>query len=116
MLDSWVLAALIVGMLAVGTMQMAWPVKLTVLKGGLVNPTRVLVAGATSFEAATIAVVSRPAVASRPATSLVLVPAARVMLSALRELLELLSVALFKLMAKLALGSRTKLLIILPLD
>jgi hypothetical protein len=38
------------------------------------------------------------------------------MLSALRELLELLSVALFKLMAKFALGSRTKLLIILPLD
>jgi hypothetical protein len=79
-LDSWVLAALIVGMLAVGTMQMAWPVKLTVLKGGLVNPTRVLVAGATSFEAATITVANWPAIASRPATLLILVPVAKVML------------------------------------
>ncbi len=81
----WVLVALIVGLLAVNAMQMAQPVKLTILVGGLAIPMRVLVAGATSFEAATIAVVSRPAVASRPATSLVLVPAARVMLSALRE-------------------------------
>ncbi len=38
------------------------------------------------------------------------------MLLALQEPPELLSVALFKLMAKLALGSQTKLLVILPLD
>jgi hypothetical protein len=51
----WVLAALIVGMLAVGAMQMARPLKLIVLGGGLASPMRVLVAGATSFEMATIA-------------------------------------------------------------
>ncbi len=111
-----ILAALIVGMLAVGAMQMAQPVKLTVFKGGLAISTRVLVAGVTSFEAATITIASRPAVASRHATLLVLVPAARVMLLALQEPLELLSAALFKLMAKLALGSQTKLLVVLPLD
>jgi hypothetical protein len=38
------------------------------------------------------------------------------MLLALQEPLELLSVALFKLMAKLALGSQTKLLVVLSLD
>jgi hypothetical protein len=43
-------------------------------------------------------------------------PAARVMHLALQEPLKLLSVALFKLMAKLMLGSQTKLLVILPLD
>jgi hypothetical protein len=64
-----VLAALVVGMLAVGAMQMAWPVKLTILKGGLAIPTRVLVARAMSFEAATITIANRPAVTSRPATS-----------------------------------------------
>jgi hypothetical protein len=98
----WVLAALVIGMLAVGAMQMAWPVKLTALEGGLAIPTRVLVAGVTSFEAAMITVANRSAIASRPATLLVLVPAARVTLLALQEPLELLSVALFKLMAKLA--------------
>ncbi len=81
----WVLAALVVGMLAVGAMQMAWPDKLTVLRGGLAIPTRVLVAGVMSSEAATIAVASRPAVSSRPATLLAMPPAARVMLSALQE-------------------------------
>jgi hypothetical protein len=54
----WVLAALVVGMLAVSAMQMAWPVELTVPEQGLAIPTRVLVAGARSFEAATIAVAS----------------------------------------------------------
>ncbi len=77
---------------------------------------RVLVAGAMSFEAATIAIANRPAITSRPATLLVLVPAARVMLSALQVPLEILSVVLFKLMVKLALGSRTKLLVVLALD
>jgi hypothetical protein len=81
-----------------------------------VIPTRVLVAGATSFEAAMIPVVSRPAIVSRPATVLVMPPATRVTLSALQEPLELFPVAIFKLMAKLALGSQTKLLIVLPLD
>jgi hypothetical protein len=112
----WVLAALVVGMLAVGAMQMARLVKLTVLKGGLAIPTRVLVAKGMSFKAATIAVVSRPTVASRPATLLVSIPAARVTLLALQEPLELLSVVLFKLMAKLALGSQTKLIVVLSLD
>ncbi len=94
----WVLAALVVGMLAVGAMQMARPVKLTILEGGLAIPTRVLVAGAMSFEAVTITVANGPAVASRPATLLVWVPVARLTLLALREPLELLSVVLFKLM------------------
>ncbi len=112
----WVLAALIVGMLAVGIMQMARLVTLTILGGGLAIPARVLVARATSFEAATIAIVSRPAIAIRSATSLLTPPAARVMLLALQEPLELLPVALFKLMAKLALGSQMKLLVVLHLD
>ncbi len=43
-----VLVALAVGTLAVGPMQMARPVKLTVLEGGHAIPTRILVAGATS--------------------------------------------------------------------
>ncbi len=111
----WFLVALIVGMLAVGAMQMARPVKLTVLVGGLAIPARVLVAGAMSFAAATIAVASRPVVASKPATTLVMPPEARVMLLALQEPLEFLSVALFKLIAKLALDSQTKLLVVLPL-
>ncbi len=111
-----VLAALVVEMLAVGTMQMARPVKVTILEGGLAIPMRILVGGATSFKAATIAVAGRPAVATRPATLLILVPVARVMLLAIQEPLELLSVALFKLMMKLALGSQTKLLVKLPLD
>jgi hypothetical protein len=112
----WVLAALVVGMLAVGTMQMARPVILTILGWGLAIPARVFVAGATSFKAATIAVASRPAIVSRPTTLLLMPPAARVMLLALQEPLELLPVALFKLMAKLTLGSQMKLLVILPLD
>ncbi len=103
-------------MLAVRAMQMARLVKFTVLKGSLVIPMRVLVAGAMSFKVAMIAVESKPAVTSRPVTSLISVPAARVTLSALQEPLELISVTLFKLMAKLALGSQTKLLVILPLD
>jgi hypothetical protein len=43
-------------------------------------------------------------------------PAARVMLSAFQEPLELLPVALFEFMVELMLGSRSKLLVILPLD
>ncbi len=112
----WILAALVVGMLAVGAMQMARLFKLTVLGGGLAIPARVLVAGATSFKMATIAVASRPAIASRPATLFITPPEARVMLLALQEPLEFLSVALIKLMANLALGSQTKLLVVLPLD
>jgi hypothetical protein len=69
-----------------------------------------------SFEAATITIESRPAIASRPDIALVMPPAARVMLSAFQEPLEFLPVALFKLVAKLVLGSRTKLLVVLPLD
>ncbi len=54
----WVLTALVVGMLAVDAMQMAQLVELTVLGRGLVIPGIVLVAGATSFEAATITIAS----------------------------------------------------------
>jgi hypothetical protein len=56
-----VLVALIVGMLAVGAMQMTRLVELTILEGGLAILARVLVAGATSFEAAMIAIQSSPA-------------------------------------------------------
>jgi hypothetical protein len=54
----WVLTALVVGMLAVNAMQMAWLVELTDLGRGLAITARVLVAGATSFKAAMIAIVS----------------------------------------------------------
>jgi hypothetical protein len=63
----WVLMALILRMLAVNAMQMAWLVELTILGRGLAISARVLVARATSFEAAMIAITSRPAVTSRPA-------------------------------------------------
>jgi hypothetical protein len=112
----WVLAALAVGMLAIGTIQITLLVKLTIPGGGLAIPTKILVAGARSFEAAMIALASRPAVASRPATALVTPLAARVTLSAFQEPLELLPVALFELMTKLVLGSRMKLLVVLPLN
>jgi hypothetical protein len=108
----WALAALVIGMLAAGAMQMTQLVKLNVLKEGLAITPRVLVARATSFKAATIAIVSRPAIVSVPATALFTAPVARVMLLALQEPLELLPVGLFKLIVKLALGSQTKLLVI----
>jgi hypothetical protein len=105
----WVLTALVVGMLAVDAMQMAQLVELTVLGGSLAITVRVLVAGAMSFEAMMIAVVSRPAVASRPAIALATPHMAVVALLVFQEPLELLPVMLFELMAKLVLGSRTKL-------
>ncbi len=111
----WVLMALVVGMLAVDTMQMAQLVELTVLGRGLAITVRVLVARATSFKAATIPVTSRPVVASRPAIAFVMPHMAVVALSAFQEPLELLPVALFELVMMLALGSRTKLLVVLPL-
>ncbi len=58
----WVLMALVIGMLAVEVMQMAWIVELTVLGRGLAITARFLAAGATSFEAATLAVASRSAI------------------------------------------------------
>ncbi len=85
----WVLAALVVGMLAVGTMQMAWLLELTVLKRGLailailVILAGVPVAGATSFKATAIAVKSRPADTLAPILT------ACIMLSALQIPLEL---------------------------
>ncbi len=112
----WVLTALVVGMLAVDTMQMAWLVELTILRRGLAITARVLVARATSFKVATIAIASRPAVASRPATMLAMPRTTLVVLSAFQEPLELLLVMLFELMVKFALSSRTKLFVILPLD
>ena len=112
----WVLMALVVGMLAVDTMQMAWLVELTILRRGLVITARFLVARATSFKVASIAIASRPAVASRPATALAMPRTTVVALLAFQESLELLPVMLFELMVKLALSSRTKLFVILPLD
>ncbi len=112
----WVLTALVVGMLAVDTMQMAWLVELTILRRGLVITARVLVARATSFKVATIAIASRPAVASRPVTMLAMPRTTVVVLSAFQEPLELLPVMLVELMVKLALTSRTKLFVVLPLD
>jgi hypothetical protein len=106
----WVLTALVKGMLAVDAMQMARLVELTVLGRGLAITTRVLIARATSFEAATIAIASSPAIALVMPCTIV------VALLAFQEPLELLPETLLKLMAKLALGSRTKLLITLPLD
>ncbi len=103
-------------MLAVDTMQMAWLVELTILRRGLVITARVLVARATSFEVATIAIASRPAAASRPATALAMPRTTVVVLLAFQEPLELLPVMLFELMVKLALSSRTKLFVVLPLD
>ncbi len=112
-----VLMALVVGMLAVNAMQMAWHVDLTVLGRGLAITARVLVVKAMSFKAATIAITSRPAIANRPAMAFAAPRMAVVALLAFQEPLELLpiAVALFELMAKLALGSRMKLLVVLPL-
>jgi hypothetical protein len=103
-------------MLAVDTMQMAWLVELTILRRGLVITARVLVARATRFEVAAIAIVSRPAIASRPATTLAMPRTTVVVLLAFQEPLELLPVMLLELMVKLALSSRTKLFVVLPLD
>ncbi len=111
----WVLMALTIGILAVDAMQTRL-VELTVLRRGLAITARVLVTGVMSFKAATIAVARRPDVASRPAILLVMPRMAVVALSALQEPLELLPVMLFELVAKLALGSRAKLLVVLPLD
>ncbi len=84
----WVLMALVIGMLVVDAMQMARLVELTVLGGGLAINARDLVAGATSFEAATISVASRPVIVSRPAIALVMPCTAVVALLAFREPLE----------------------------
>jgi hypothetical protein len=100
---------------AVNAMQIAWLVQPTLLWRGLAITVRVLVVGAMSFEVATIAVTSRPAVASRPAIGFAMPHTAVVALLAFREPLELLPVALFELVAKLMLGRRTKLLVVLPL-
>jgi hypothetical protein len=67
----WVLTALDVGMLAVGAMQMAWLVELTLLRGGLTIHARTLLARGRSFEVATITVASRSAIESRPAIALI---------------------------------------------
>jgi hypothetical protein len=112
----WVLMALIVRMLAVNAMQMARLVGLAVLRRGLAITARVLVVGATSFEAVMIAIASRPAIVSRPAIALVMPHTTVVALSAFQELFELLPVTLFELMAELALGSKTKLFVVLLLD
>ncbi len=95
---------------------MAWLLELTNLGRGLAITARVLVPGATSFKAATIAVASRPAVMSKPAIVLAMPLMAVVALSAFQEPLELLPVTLFVHVAKLALGSRIKLFVVLPLD
>jgi hypothetical protein len=111
-----ILTALVIGMLAVDAMQMAWLVELTLIGRGLMITPRVLVARATSFKVATIAVASRPAIATRPAIVLVMPCTAVVVLLAFQEPLGLFPVTLIKLVAKRMLGSRTKLLIVLPLD
>jgi hypothetical protein len=95
---------------------MAWLVELAVLRRGLAVTARVLVVRATSFEAAMIAITSRPAVASRPAIVLATPTTTVVVLSAFQELLELLPKALFELVAKLALGGKTKLVVALLLE
>ncbi len=102
-------------MLAVNAMQMAGLVELTVFRRGLAIPARVLVAGAVSFEVATIAVRSRPAIAGRLAIAFAMPRTGAATLLAFQEPLELIPVALFEHVAKLVLGSRTKLLVVLPL-
>jgi hypothetical protein len=57
-------------MLAINAMQMARLVELTVLRRDLGITVRVIVVGATSVEAVTIVVASRPAIMSRPAITL----------------------------------------------
>jgi hypothetical protein len=105
----WVQTALVIRMLVVDAMQMAWLVELTVLRRGLAITMRVLVARVTSFEAAKFAIANGPAVASRPAIVLMTPHTTVVVLLAFQEPLELLPVMLFKLVAKLVLGSRMKL-------
>ena len=95
---------------------MAWLVELAVLRRGLAVAARVLVVRATNFEMAAIAVVSRSAIASRPAIVLALPTTTVVALSAFQKPLELLPVALFELMAELALGGETKLVVVLLLE
>ncbi len=109
----WVLRALVVRMLAVNAMQRHSLLSLPSLEGALQS--WVLVAGAMSFEATMIAVTSRLAIVSRPAIAFATPPTAVVVLLAFQEPLELLPVTLFELVAKLMLGSRTKLLVVLPL-
>ncbi len=103
-------------MLAVGAMQMVQLVELTILERVLEITARVLIARATSFKAAAIAIASWSAIVSRPAIALVMSRMAVVVLSAFQKPLYLLPVTLFELMAKLALGSRAKLLVVFPLD
>jgi hypothetical protein len=95
---------------------MAQLVQLAVLRRGLAITARVLVVKATSFEVATIAVARRPAVTSIPAIVLATQHMTVVALSAFQEPLELPPVTLLKLVAELALGSKTKLFIVLLLD
>jgi hypothetical protein len=78
---------------------MARLVELVVLRRGLAVAARVLVVGARSFEVAAIALSSRPAIASRPAIVPATLTTTVVALSAFQELLELLPVALFELVA-----------------
>ncbi len=112
----WVLAALVVGMLAVGAMQMARLLELTILKRGLAILAilailvEVPVAGATSFKATAIAVKSRPADTLAPTLT------ACITLSALQKPLELDPVAFFQLVTKLTLGGGAKLLVIFFLN
>jgi hypothetical protein len=95
---------------------MAWLVELTVLGRGLTITASILVAGATSFETVMIIIASRPAIVSRPAIALAMPHTAVVVLSVFQEPLELLPGTIFKLVVKLVLGSRKKLLVVLPLD
>jgi hypothetical protein len=69
-----------------------------------------------SFKAAMITIASRPAIVSRPAIALATPHTAVVALLAFQKPLELLPVTFFELVAKFALGSRTKLIVLLPLD
>ncbi len=79
----WILMALVIGMLAVDAMQVArLIVELTLLRRGLAITGRVLIAGAMSFKAVTIAVSSRPAIVSRPVIALAMPRTAVVALSA----------------------------------
>jgi hypothetical protein len=93
---------------------MAWLVELAALRRSLGVAASVLVAKGTSFEAAAIAIASRPAVASRPAIALAMPTTTVLVLLAFQEPLELLPVALFKLVVELALGGKTK-LVVMPL-
>jgi hypothetical protein len=95
---------------------MAQLVELAILRRGLAVATRVFVVRATSFKVVAIAVASRPAIANRSAIMLATPTTTVVALLAFQEPLELLPVALFELVAELALGSKTKLVVVLLLE